>query len=93
MRWMALSKAKILSSLRSKEVIFWSVFFPILMLFLMLSIFSNTQSLDSKLSFNFGVVRNSSGMWSNIVYKVFDSLKKEGNFKFKFYNHLNLLFL
>ena len=88
MRWLTLTKAKIISSLRTKEVIFWSVLFPILMLFLMVGIFGNSQSSGSKVTFNFGIVKESSGMWSNIVYKVFDSIKKNQNFKFRDYNSL-----
>ncbi len=80
-----LSKARILTLLRSKSTIFWSVFFPILMLAVMISIFGNMQNTSSNLKFTFGVLRESQGMWSNIIYKVFDSTKEKTNFAFVYY--------
>ena len=87
MRWWNLSKARILISLRSKSTIFWSVFFPILMLVVMISIFGNIQNTSSNLKFTFGVLRESQGMWSNIIYKVFASTKQNTNFVFLYYNN------
>jgi ABC-2 type transport system permease protein len=84
-RWLSLSKARILTSLRSKNTIFWSVFFPILMLIVMIAIFGNIQNTSSNVKFTFGIERESQGMWSNIIYKVFESIEKNNNFRFFYY--------
>ncbi len=80
---LSLSKARIISSLRDKSTIFWSVFFPIVLLVIMIAIFSNVYSSNNSINFTFAVINNSKGMWSSIVVNVSKDMAKSKTFSLK----------